>query len=146
MFSEKTNEILRSLRFDRDAETISCLLPLGSIFWSDELPQWKFLAFPEGADRNAIMRLFAIRTNYWNTGQIADDDRSVWDDAKAQFPDWPFFRRLQLTATQRDEHEATQLQLENLFEELSIDADEFVVSNGPKGFSSFSATFDVGDD
>jgi hypothetical protein len=146
MFSDKTIEIITSLRFDPDAETVSCLLPLGSIFWSDELPRWKFLAFAEGPDRDVIMRLFAIRINYWNTGQIVDEDKSVWDAAKQQFPDWPFFRRLHLTAAQRREHESTQRQLENLFDELTTGADEFVFSEGPKGFSSFSATFNVGDE
>ena len=141
MFSEDTIEIISSLEFDPAAESVSCLIPLGSIFWSDELPRLKFLAFTEGPDREAIMRLFAIRINYWNTGQIADEDESLWNGAKTLFPHWPFFRRLQLTATQRLEHEATQRQMETLFTELADDADELVVSDGPKGFSSFSATF-----
>jgi hypothetical protein len=53
----------------------------------------KFLAFVECADRDAIMRMFATRINYWNTGEIADDDKSLWDVAKTQIPEWPFFRR-----------------------------------------------------
>jgi hypothetical protein len=35
MFSESTAKIITSLKFDPGAEIVSCLLPLGSIFWTD---------------------------------------------------------------------------------------------------------------
>ena len=143
MFSEETIRIISSLKYDPAAEAVSCLIPLGSIFWSDELPRLKFHAFTEGVDRETIMRLFAIRINYWNTGEISDQDESLWEGAKTLFPHWPFFRRLHLTEAERLEHDETQRQMENFFTELADGADQFVVSEGPEGFSSFSATFQV---
>jgi hypothetical protein len=144
MFSELTVQIISSLRFDPNAQTVYCLLPLGSIFWSDELPQLKFLAF--GDDHDKIMRLFAIRINYWETNEIPAADLSVWEHAQREFPEWPFFRRLALTSAQLQQHKNAQQQMENLFDELTELGDDFVVSEGPDGFDSFSATFNVSDE
>jgi len=144
MFSEKTIQIISALRFNPSAETIYSLLPLGSIFWSDELPPMKFLAF--GNDGSKIMRLFAIRINYWETREIADEDLSFWDHAQKQFPEWSFFRRLELTSAQLQQHQDAQRQMENFFDELTMLGDDFVFTEGTDGFDSFSATINVSDE
>ena len=144
MFSENTNQIISSLRFDPNAETIYSLLPLGSIFWADELPPLKFLAF--GEDGSKIMRLFAIRIAYWETHQIPESDLSFWEQAQQQFPEWPFFSRLELTSAQHQQHKDAQREMENFFEEFSTLGDDIVVSEGADGFNSFSATFNLSDE
>lgn len=146
MFSENATSIIRALSFDSHAETISCLLPLGSIFWSDELPPSRFLAFTDAADREAVMRLFAIRINYWNTGEMNAEDKLFWDTAQKQFPDWALFRRLNLSESQRLEHESVQKQAEDFFEEIVASADEVTLSKNEGGFTSFSATFNLDDE
>lgn len=144
MFSEKTVQIISSLHFDSNAETIYSLLPLGSIFWSDELPPLKFLAF--GPDGKRIMQLFALRIKFWETGEIPAEDLSFWEHAQRQFPEWPFFCRLELTPAQHQQHIDAQRQMENFFDELSTLGDDFVFSEGTDGFNSFSATFNLSDE
>jgi hypothetical protein len=144
MFTDKTKQIIQSLVFDPNAKTVASLLPLGSIFWTDELPSMRFPAF--GEDMNLIMRLFAIRINFWESGKIADEAKPLWQVAQQTFPDWAFFRRLQLTAQHRQEHEDAQRQMENLFEELNTLGDDFVYSEGSDGFGSFSVTIKVADE
>ena len=146
MFSENAASIIRALSFDSHAETISCLLPLGSIFWSDELPPFRFPAFTDAADHDAVMRLFAIRINYWNTGEMSAEDKSFWDAAHKQFPDWALFRRLNLSEASRLEHGRVQKQAEDFFDEMVASADEVELSEKEGGFTSFSATFKVNDE
>jgi hypothetical protein len=146
MFSESAAKIINVLKFNPEAEIVSCLLPLGSIFWSDELPPFRFLAFTEAVDRDAVMKLFAVRINYWNTGEMGLEDRSVWGRAQREFPEWPLFRRLELTTAQRIVHEAVQKELENFFDEMSTLGDEVTLSENENGFTSFSATINVWDE
>jgi hypothetical protein len=146
MFSENTAEIVKVLKYNSEAEIVSCLLPLGSIFWSDELPPLRFLAFTDAIDRDAVMRLFAMRINYWNTGKMGTEDRSLWDAAQSQFPEWPLFRRLKLTPAQRIAHEEAQKELESFFDEMGTLGDEVTLSENENGFTSFSATIKVRDE
>ena len=146
MFSESTVRIITARRFSPEAEIVSCLLPLGSIFWTDELPPLSFLAFTETVDRNAVMKLFAIRINYWSTGEMGLEDRKVWDTAQREFPEWPLFHRLELTPAQRIAHEGTEKELENFFQELGTLADQVTISENQDGFRSFSTTINVNDE
>lgn len=146
MFSENAANIIQALPFDSQAEMISCLLPLGSIFWSDELPPLRFLAFTEGADRDAVMRLFAIRISYWNKGEMSAEEELFWDAAQKQFPEWSVFRRLNLSEAHRHQHERVQKQAEEFFDEMVASADEIELSKKEGGFTSFSATFNLDDE
>lgn len=89
--TEKTTEKLRRLNFDPDAKIIFCLIPLGSITWSDEAPDDDFLSLLKNPDRDKIFRLFAARINYWNTGKMSEEDRRYWEGAQRQFPNWHYF-------------------------------------------------------
>lgn len=146
MLSGNAANIIQALAFDAHAETIHCLLPLGSIFWSDELPSLRFLAFNDAADRNAVMRLFAIRINYWNTGEMRPEDKSFWDAAQKQFPNWALFRRMHLTEAERLKHEKVQKQAEDFFDVIISASDEVTLSENENGVTSFSATINIGDE
>jgi hypothetical protein len=137
-------EMIESLRFDPQAEMRWCLIPLASIYWSDELPSKIFLEFRETIDRELAMRLFAIRINFWNTGQMNGEDLAFWNEAKVRFPSWPVFQRMELTTESRRAHEKVQAEAEQFFVNLSEEADEFELSEEGR-YSSFSATFKLTD-
>jgi len=144
MFSDDAARKIRSLTFDPQAEWLVSFLPLGSIFWRDELPKLQFLAFAEGADRDLMLRLFSIRIQYWNTNTMTADDQLIWREAQQQFPNWAFFRRLNLTAEERQAHEEAQRSSEEMWIELLSAADEGTVIE-KDGLASYSLTFKVDD-
>jgi hypothetical protein len=137
-------EIIEKLRFEPQAEMRWCLVPLGSIYWSDELPRKMFLEFREAADRDFAMRLFAIRINFWNNGAMKEEDEAFWNEAKTRFPSWPIFQRLELTNESKRAHLKVQAEAEQFFVDLSEEADEFKCTN-EGDYSSFSAAFRLED-
>jgi len=142
MFSEDVVKKIKALAFDPQAERLVSFLPLGSIFWVDELPKLRFHSFNEGTDRDLVLRLFSIRINYWNTGSMTPSDQALFANAQQKFPEWPFFRRLHLTAEERLAHEEAQRCSEKLWAELFADANEIAVTE-KEGFESFSLTYKV---
>jgi hypothetical protein len=140
--TEETTEKLRRLNFDPDAKIIFCLIPLGSITWSDEAPDDDFLSLLKDPDRDKIFRLFTTRINYWNTGKMSEEDRRYWEEAQRQFPNWPLFQRLELSDKERKAHQEVEKETEDFFVGLASDADELQVTTKDK-VMTFSATFDL---
>jgi len=143
--SDSTIRKLHDLSFDPEAKMITCLLPLGSVYWSDELPDKMFLEFPEGPDRTFVMTLFSIRINYWNSGAMSPEEQALWEETRAHFPAWPIFRRLRVTDAAMSAHQSAQKEAEEFFAEMIWEADEVTVSP-EDGFTSYSATFNVRED
>ena len=139
--SKRGVEIIESLRFEPQAEMRLCLIPLGSVYWSDELPVKMFLEFREAADRDFAMRLFAIRINFWNNGAMKEEDQAFWNEAKARFPSWPIFQRLELTNESKSAHLKVQAEAEQFFVALS----ELGEMSNEGDYSSFCATFRLED-
>lgn len=145
MFSDDAARKIHALTFDPQAERLISFLPLGSIFWRDELPQLQFLAFAEGADRDLMLRLFSIRIQYWNTNTMTSENQLIWREAQQRFPDWAFFRRLNLTVEDKQAHEEAQRSSEEIWIELFSAADESTVIE-KDGLTSYSLTFNVDGD
>lgn len=143
--SQSAIAVIEKLHFDPQAEMLASYIPLASIFWSDELPPKKFLEFSDTDDRNFAMRLFAIRINFWNNGEMSGEEMSFWEDAKARFPAWPIFQRLELTADSREAHERAQKESEAFFSQMCEDADELELSQDGD-YTSFAAKFKITDD
>ncbi len=61
MLSEGALEYLQTLSYDSDAEGRSCIIPLGGIYWADEIPDFHALLKVPKSDRDLIYRLFSIR-------------------------------------------------------------------------------------
>jgi len=144
MLSQDAINKIRALTLNPKAEMISCIIPLGSVYWTDELPgPYKFLAFTEGADRDYVIQLFAIRINYWNTGEMSSEDQQLWNSALIEFPEWPLFQRLHLNEAEKSAHENVQNDAEAFFAGLANEADEFSTEQEEGGVTSFSATFNL---
>ena len=146
MLSEETLSQLSTLTYHADAKRQVCILPLGSIYWDDELPQArKFAAFPE-PDRNEILRVFAIRLRVWDHQVLSDEDRQFWVSVRSAAPNWAIFRRLDLSDADRREREEIERACAKEFEEFLVSADEVSVKEEKHGMQSFSATFRLNKD
>lgn len=138
--SPKTEKMIQELNFDPNAKIIFCAIPLGSIFWTDEIPYENFLA--RGEDKEQILKIFAIRISYWNNEKISFEDSILWEEAKSKFPRWPIFCRLELTPCERKIHEDTQNETEHIFDFLISNADMVNLTEN-NGVTSFTAVFDL---
>jgi hypothetical protein len=146
MVSKETLSQLSALTYHADAKRQVCILPLGSVYWDDELPQvGKFAAFPE-ADRNEIFRVFAIRLKVWDRQVLSDEDRQFWESMRSAAPNWAIFRRLDLSDADRREREEIERACTKEFEEFLASADEVSVREEKHGMQSFSATFKLNKD
>src|SRR5689334_11565668 len=66
MLSANTLAYLSTLTYRADAKLQVSILPLGSIFWDDEMPPMhEFIRFPE-TDREEVLRVFALRIKIWD--------------------------------------------------------------------------------
>ena len=92
----------RALRYDASAEPRCCQIPLGTIYWPDEHPGGKLsLAGLDHQSRDSILRLSAARLALWQSGAIPRDLQVLWEEARAVMPEWPGFRRLELSEQAR---------------------------------------------
>jgi hypothetical protein len=77
------------------------IIPLGSIYWDDEMPGYLDLMKLSEGEQNLIWQLFAIRFRIWDDERLQPEDRSLWEYAGSEAPDWALFRRLTLSADDR---------------------------------------------
>lgn len=134
--------MLAALPFRADAKRRVCILPLGSIYWEDEIPDLAQLMTLSENDRSAVLRLFSLRFKIWDREQLSDDVQRFWDEVRDQAPSWAFFRRLELSAEDCREREQTEAGVQRELEAFFADADQVTISE-KDGVQSFSATFDL---
>jgi hypothetical protein len=115
--TEETAILISSLRHDPRAKIIYCPLPLGSIYFSDEMPSGLSPGRP--GDFLQVIRVFGIRVKIWTGVQLSNEDLATWEDAHKRFPHWPVFARLELTPEQREAHESATRDFEGAFEFLN---------------------------
>ena len=114
--TNETASKIQNLRYDPKAEIIYCPLPLGSIYFSDEVPE--DLLPGSIKDYIGVMRILAVRVNIWDETASPAEEQALFETAREQFPLWPIFMRLQLSPEQRLAHESA---LEDVVEGLSLD-------------------------
>jgi hypothetical protein len=143
MLSARALDYLTPLTYRPNAERRSCVIPLGGIYWADEIPDFNALIKVPESDRNLIYRLFSIRFKIWGGEVLSNSDRRYWDEARSMVPDYPLFRRLQLSLDdQRAQEEVERDALEG-FSTLFAEADAVMVTEHEHGVKSFSMTFDL---
>jgi hypothetical protein len=143
MFSEATSALFNTLTYRADARRGVSWMPLGGIFWEDELPNHNqvLLEIPED-DRCHIIRLFGLRVLLWNGQTLRDEDQQFWDTAHSLVPRWAFFDRLSVSAEDRYEQEEMAKQVDEIYEALFADADVVEITE-QDGVQNFCATFDL---
>lgn len=136
-------ELLRGLPARADARRMVSLIPLGSIYWEDEMPDFLDLAKLSEHERNTIWRIFAIRFIVWDSEELSADDQAFWDAARADVPTWALFHRLVLTTDDRDARRNAERDIEKEFEALFGSADQVELTDKGHGLQEFSAKFDL---
>lgn len=116
--SEKAVAMLTALQYQPRAGWGVNVLPVGSIFWLDEMPSMVEL-FENPDDKFLIHSMFALRLKLWDGQALNADDKRLWDSVKAQVPNWAFFKRLCLTNEQKQAREQAEMQVEHAFDVLS---------------------------
>ena len=139
MLSNGALKYLQPLKYDPNAERRSCMIPMGGIYWADEIPDFHALMDVPEQDRNLIYRLFSIRFKLWAGDDLNDGDQSFWDTARSQVPDYPVFQRVHISDDDRAAQAAAEEDAMAGFEALFADADDVTVNVD----GSFSATFDL---
>ena len=131
MLSERMVAVLSALPYRPNAEWEVNILPFGSIYWKDELPELRdMLGRPElrdmlgREDMLTVFRMFGIRLQLWDNEALSAEDRQLWDAVQCQVPDWALFKRLNLSDEQRAARERAEQQVQQEFESLAADHDE----------------------
>jgi hypothetical protein len=94
MLSDTAKKYLSSLVYNRDAEIVCSIIPMGGIYWADEIPDFRKLRqMPEEA-RGDIYRLFRIRYALWDGVELSPEDLKFLELARLIVPGCPIFKRL----------------------------------------------------
>ncbi len=142
MLSETTLAHLSDLTYRSDAERRVCLLPLGGIYWEDEMPALRqIMKIPE-EDRNQMFRLFGIRVKLWKGEALPADDQLFWDTARLQTPSWALFQRQTISADDRHAQDEAERATTKGLGELFARADKVSISE-KDGLQRFTATLDL---
>jgi hypothetical protein len=119
-----------------------CVIPLASIFWDDEMPDYQQLMKLSDDERRVIWRLFGIRFRIWDREVLSTEDQRFWEEALREMPSWAAFRRLSLSAEDQMARENAQQMAEEEFEDIFESADQVQVVEKGHGIKSVSVTFD----
>jgi hypothetical protein len=141
MLSKTTLAHLSGLTYRPDAKRQVCLLPLGGIYWEDEMPDLRQImkTIPED-DRNQMFRLFSIRVRLWKGEALPTDEQLFWDTARSQMPTWALFQRRTISADDRHAQDKAERATTEGLGELLCRADKMSLS-AKDGLQRFSATF-----
>jgi len=142
VLSDATVAILNTMRFRPEAKRTVSWLPLGSIYWEDEMPDWHNLALSKD-ERYTVIRLFAIRFKVWDNQQLSASDSVFWEAARAEAKNWALFQRLVLSEEDRAARKQAEKDAEEGFEAFFGDADQIELKKDENGLQEFSATFDL---
>jgi hypothetical protein len=146
MLSQTAIDFLSPLTYQVNAKRQFCFLPLGGIYWEDEIPDHRALLNLPERERNMVYRLFSIRFKIWNGEKLSAGDQNYWDEARMQVPKYALFQRLRLSDEDRQAQETVERELLKGFDELIADADEIKKTDNEQGMWGFSATFEVAKD
>ncbi len=97
MLSAELVSRLSQMPIRQDAELRVSYLPLGSIYWTDELNEIvDELITAAEEESQALLRLFQIRARMWDGEPLDDADREFFVAAREQVPDYALFQRLDI--------------------------------------------------
>lgn len=119
MLSERMVAVLTALPYRLDAEWEVNILPFGSVYWKDEMPE--ICDMLDMQDMRTVLRMFGIRLQLWDNEVLNAEDRQLWDAVRRQVPDWALFKRLSLSDEQRAARKKAEQQVEQEFDSLGSD-------------------------
>jgi alpha-L-arabinofuranosidase len=143
MLSKPTIDLLNRLCFRTEAKRMISVIPLGSIYWEDEMPKLTDLIRLPNDQQKAIWRIFAIRMKLWDLKTISNEDQGLWGEGQSCAPNWAVFQRLSLSAEDQTAREKAEKEVEKEFEDFFNKTDNVQVGDEGHGLQGFSATFDL---
>jgi hypothetical protein len=142
MLTENTIAMLSALTYRAGATRQVCVLPLGGVYWDDELPELRRLTeIPQG-DHDNILRLLGIRSRLWRGEILSDNDRQFWDGMLSLVPSWAAFQRTRVSPEDLQADKDAQRETMEGLKAWFSDADKVSVSE-KDGLEHFSLTFDL---
>lgn len=142
MPTENTIAMLSALTYRADAKRLVCVLPLGGIYWDDELPELRELTKIPREDHDNIFRLLGIRSRLWRGEILSDNDQQFWDGMQSLVPSWAVFQRIRVSPENLQADEDTQRETLEGLKGWFADADNVSVSE-KDSLQHFSLTFDL---
>ena len=73
-----------------------------------------------------IFKIFGMRIQLWDGKQLDFQEQQLWDTVRHQIPNWPLFKRLNLSEAQRVARQEAERQVEQELESLGSDPDSAV--------------------
>ncbi len=143
IISDDLLEQYQQLVFDENAQMHCCYIPLASAFWEDEHPGGHLSSEADKVSQRSIYRLIEARRSFWDKHEISRELERLWLEAKSLIPEWPGFRRMELSEAERkyiDQCEATS---EEFWAAFIGGADEVEVIDHEDGTVQWSATFNL---
>jgi hypothetical protein len=122
VLSDIAVDLFSTLTYRPDAAWEVNLIPFGSVYWKDEMPEIREFVFkiPEN-DREQLLRMFSIRLKLWDDEPLSDDEQQLWDSIRAQLPNWALFQRLKLNLEDMRAREEAERQV---YQEGEASADD----------------------
>ena len=116
-------DYLSAMQYRPEAERLESILPLGGIYWADEL-DFASMKVLSGADRDTLFRVVALRMKIWDAEALDEEDQQFWDAAQCAVPGWALFRRLTLSDEDRRAHQHAFSQVVEFFEAMKSEGYE----------------------
>jgi hypothetical protein len=119
MISDETKKYLASLVYSKDAQRIGSIMPLGGIYWKDEIPDFPALRQLPDHVKGEIYRIIRIRYDLWDDKELSPEDIKFLEFARLQVPDCPIFQRLVLSEDDRLAQKSTRGELSDIHEMMA---------------------------
>jgi hypothetical protein len=116
-------DYLSAMRYRLEAERLESILPLGGIYWADELDFASMKGLSDH-DRDTLFRVVALRMKIWDGEALDAEDQAFWDAAQCAVPGWALFRRLTLSDDDRRAHQHAFSQVVEFFEAMKSEGYE----------------------
>ena len=116
MMSDTAKKYLSSLVFSRDAKKMCSLIPLGGIYWSDEISDFRALSRMPDEARGEIYRLFRIRYALWDGVELSAEDLKFLELVRVMVPTCPIFKRLIPTQEDLEAQQGTREEVRGIYE------------------------------
>jgi hypothetical protein len=118
--------LLKQLQYTPDAPIRACFIPLAGIYWEDELPAYQTLIGLPEIEYIYPFLILNLRRKLWAHEALTAEEQNHWQEAQERFPNWPIFKRLQISAADYQhqlacEREAAQFRSDIAPPEKSVD-------------------------
>jgi hypothetical protein len=125
MLNESTLEYLSTLTCRANSKSWINVIPLGCLYWEDEMPDFYYLEKTYGVDFYPVLQMFLFRAQLWKGGVLTDEQQKLWDEIYSHAPNWALFQRLEISDIELQAQEAAERSADEFDKAFDACADEF---------------------